>query len=384
MINHHYKRHFNHLFSYVIYCLLMIYFFINGVQLSALELSTLSVNIGIVDNADNTISQQYIEDLSQHAILKLNKTDAKQAMALLEREILDLLIVIPKDYTPNHRSEKIDYYYLKRNVVAPATLDLIAVDLMPHVIENRLIAASKLYHIGDETTARNGFRTYLDSLSDNFSVTILTVDHASQIREEQAIITLTNAKNNLLFALFSIILVAALPLSLRLKTNIETQRRLSLSKRGVVFYFLSEHLLSYIYLILLWSVAVIAIAVAIQLNTDLTLLIFACGCLTIITYYELFRLLLNNRKQDYISSLLALFLVVLPAILGGVFFDANLLPAKLFKIASVLPFNFLEKTFYNGLSLLGNKVDDFILLVVYFCLALTMLSYNLLLAKRTT
>ncbi len=382
MIAHHFKRHFNNSTSFIIYGLLIAYFLISGLQLSTIELSALTVNIGVIDNADNEISQQYIKSLSKHDILRLSKTDFKQGMSLIDREILDLLIIIPQNYSASGTADKLDYYYLKSNVIAPATLDLIAVDLMPQVIENKLIATSKLYQIGDESTAKNDFKSYISSLTDNFTVDILTIDHASQIREEQAIIILNSAKNSLLFALFIIVLVVVLPLSIRLKTDIETRRRLTLSKHGVVRYYLAEHCFSYFYLSLIWCVAVSAITHAIKLNSQLTFFMLLSGSTTIILYYELFRLMLNNAKQGYISSLLALLAAILPAILGGVFFDSNLLPTRLFNLVSILPFNALESAFYGGLSLQGLAINHILLLLVYLGLSLVLLTLNLASAKR--
>ncbi len=384
MIIHHFKRHFNHTINYIVYALLIVYFIISGMQLSTLELSDLSVNIGVVDNAENTISKQYVEDLSNQNILNINATGYQQGLALLEREILDLLIVIPEQYTADNKGDKIGYYYLRSNVIAPAALDLLAIDLMPHVIEKRLITASKIYDVGDDNTAKTGFRSYINSLSNNFSVDVMTVGHASQIREEQAIITLNNAKNSLSFSLFFIVLVAVLPLSLHLKTDIETRRRLSLSKNGIVSYYFNEHITSYFYLFPIWSVAVIALANAIQLNRRLTLFLLLSGFATLIVYYELFRLLLNKAKQGYISSLLALLIVILPAILGGVFFDSNLLPTKLFNVVRMLPFNAFESAFYNGLSPIGLNISDVWLLIIYLALAIILLLVNIISAKRIT
>ncbi len=382
MIFHHYKRHFNHASSYLIYGLLIVYFAVSGMQLSTLGLADLSVNIGVVDNAKSAMSEQYFNDLSRQAILTLRKTDYSEGIALLEREILDLLIVIPPNYSPDNTGQKIDYIHLKTNVIAPTALDLVAIDLMPHVIQKRLVMASKMYHVGNEGDALDGYSSYINQLSENLNVEVLTVDHASQIREEQAIITLNSAKNNLLFSLFIIVLVAVLPLSLRLKTDLETRRRLSISKRGIVGYYLNEHLTSFLYLIVLWLVAVIAVASSIQLNRALTLFIIISGSSIIIVYYEVFRLLLNSSKQGYISSLIALLTIILPAILGGVFFDSNLLPAKLFKLVSVLPFSAIERAFYNGLSLYGLKLADITILLGYGVGAVLLLLLNLNTAKK--
>ncbi len=143
-----------------------------------------------------------------------------------------------------------------------------------------------------------------------------------------------------------------------------------------------ERAVSLIYLLVLWSIAVISVTTALQLNQTLTLVLVVSGGILIMFYYELLRLLMTGDKQNYLTSLLALTVIILPAIIGGVFFASDLLPPAISAVAKFLPFNILENSFYHGLELGAISINDIFLIGLYAILGNLLLLSNLSLAKR--
>ncbi len=379
MYIHHYKRHFNSVASYLIYALLIAYFTFSGLQLSATELAALAVNVAVVDDAENAISQQYIDALRQYDIVKLQLTDAASADRLLAREIVDLIIVIPPDYDPNDADNKLGYYYLSSNVIAPATLDLLAIDLLPHIAKQRLVNAAARYQVGDAATAKTRFSDYLKTLNGNFDVAVLAIDEAAELGNERALIIVENAKNTLLFALFSIVLIAILPLALKLNDDAVIGRRIALTKDSIAKYFRNQRTVSYCYIFILWAAATLSVGSALQLTTRQIISLLLSGYFILVFYYELLRLLMGRQNQNYLTSLLALTAIILPAIIGGVFFASDLLPAQFASVTQFLPFNLLERIFYQVLET-GWAGKNSPLLIALYCLigaALLMLNLQL-------
>ncbi len=379
---HHFKRHFNSVFSYVIYAALIGYFIFSGFSLNATELSALAVNIAIVDQANNTVSQQYSDDLQKYQILKIQLTDDATATDLLEREIIDLKIVIPPNYDPNDNDNKLACYYLNNNVIAPAVLDLLAVDLVPHVVEQRLVDVAQRYQVGDQATAKERFASYYKTLNANFDIEVLTPQLKSKLLGERALIVIENAKKTLSFAMFIILLIIVLPLSLRLKNSSEIKRRMALNEYGLIAYAFDERRFSYPYIQVLWIVATVSVGIAQQLAFTLIFSLIVCGIMILFFYYELLRLLMRGERQNYLASLLALVAIILPAIIGGVFFASDLLPPAISAVAKYLPFNVLENFFYNGLEKGYPAMPDIIMMFAYSFLDGLLVLANLFLEHR--
>ncbi len=347
MIIHQLKRHFNRPVSYLLYAVLITYFLISGTLLNRDQLSALAVDIAIVDYADNAVSRHYIESLNSYQILTLYKTDQDDANDLLRREVVDAIMIIPKSYNPNQRGTRIGYYHLQTNVIAPAIIDLLAVNLMPEIAKYRLVKAAERYGVGDRKSALSHFDKYQKTVREQLDVAVLPIGNRNSSYREQALIVVNNARKHLLFSIFIIALCMALPLSTSLTTNAATLRRIAISPRGIGAYALSERIISYPYLLLPWLIVCASLVNTVK-NTD-SLLLFA-GSIVIIGYFEAFKLLFNQLKSKSTASLAALLVLVVPALLGGVFFDSDLLPKNIHELSRMLPFNLLESIFYVELS----------------------------------
>ncbi len=353
MLIHHIKRHFNHPISYLLYGIIVIYFMMSGTLISQNEMSTLSVDIAVVDRADDDISNRYIEDLKKYDIITLYQTDYARASDLLQREVVDAVMVIPESYDPNQKDHKIDYYHLKTNVLAPATIDLLAVDLMPDIVKYRLQRAANRYQLSDGQYALERFEHYSNTIRGQLSVAVFPIGKRADQFKEQTLTIVTNVQKQLTFALFIIVLGMALPLTVTLIINNTTLHRISICNCGIAGYTIGERLVSYLYLILPWLIVCSSLVMAVDINIDGTLLVVT-GAIIIICYYEVFRLLFNVLNNKSTASLAALLALVVPALVGGVFFDSDLLPESIRAFSRALPFNTLESAFYSKIATHAN------------------------------
>ncbi len=379
MIIHHLKRHFKHPLSLLLYALLLVYFLMSGTLLNRNQLSTLSVDIAVVDRAENDITKNYIAKLQKQPILSLHKTNYAEAETLLKREVVDALMIIPENYNPNQKGDRISYYHLQTNVLAPAAIDLLAVDIMPEIVKHRLVKAANRYRIGDQESALNHFNKYQETVKEQLTVRVLPIGKQDSPYREQTLIVVNSAKKQLLFSLFVIVLCLALPLSVLLTTSATTLRRIAVSSRGIAIYGFSERLVSYLYLLLPWLIVCLSLTTV--LNESDGALLIAVGGVIIIAYFEAFKLLINSLKNKSTASLAALLTLIIPALLGGVFFDTDLLPAGIYALSSALPFNLMESAFYVELSTQVNGYHANVS-IAYTLLACGLIALNSLSIRR--
>lgn len=379
MIMFQLKRQMTNPVFIVFYVLIILWIIAGSWGLLQLQLSDAAVVAAIVDYDQSVDSARFIEDVRQNDLITVVNIDQADAEKRLQKQQIDILLTIPKHCFSNDQT-KIELSYLKSNALAPASLDLFAYALMPQIAKNRLIEATLRYNLTlnkKQITAH--YDTIYQSLQDNLTLHVITPQFSPAGRDERSHKQVEQLHQHLMLTLFFIIFALVMPLTLVIASYYHCYARLTISTMGMIRYMLWERLVSWLIIIIPWLVAVASASWATALSGPPLWLLALVGSAVIILHYELFYLLFHSHFNPFYKPLIVLSLTIIPAIIGGVFFDQSFIPSFIRQLFSWLPYQtiriLIEAVFEQ--QIIAFKLIYFIIVIITSAALLKINHYNL-------
>lgn len=338
MITFQLKRQMANPVFMLFYALIILWIIAGSWGLLQLQLSDAAVIVAVVDYDHSADSARFIDTVSQNNLISVLNIDQTNAEKRLQKQQIDIILTIPEHYFSEEQS-KIELTYLKSNALAPASLDLFAYALMPHIAKNRLIAATERYHLTlNKSVITAHYNSVYQSLQDNLNLRVITPLSVSIESDEWSLKQVQQLHQHLLLTFFFIIFALVMPLTLLIASYPHCYARLVTSTMGMMRYMLWERLVSWLIIVVPWLVAVTSASWATGLGGGALGQLALVGSAVIILCYELFYLLFHSRLSLFYKPLIVLSLTIVPAIIGGVFFDQSFIPALVRQLFSWQPY----------------------------------------------
>jgi hypothetical protein len=339
----------------------------------------LKLSVALIDEDTSLESKAFIQSILDNDLLDTVQTSEVHAKKLLKHEVIEVYLIIPRDFFDNFGEKKLSLNYLTHNPLAPVLVDVFSQDLMPYIAKYRLKRASDFYLTEDEPSqALAYFDTFKNNETLALSTDLVLVDSWLGIHGEINQKKLNYANALMGYGLTIITLFISMTLSSSDQNDMQLNIRASSIFHLNIKLFISKRIIHYFLLLLPWLLICLSIHQHINLTSKATISTFVFGLLLLIIYYEGMSLVQLTYNRYLYVQLITTSLVIIPALLGGAFFSTDILSKGLLSIIKWMPFYHMKNLFYQNLTLGHLNTMSMLLVALYLFFIGLLLRYNYL------
>lgn len=380
MISVEIKRILKH--RYFIFCYIFVLFImaIAFFMLSNMAIKDAKIPIAIIDYDKSEFSKKYIKRVEKSDLIMVVKT--KEPKKLLNKGVINAVVEIPKDFFVKFNS-KIKFTSKSDDIVSPAIVDKLFEDFVLDLGKYRL--KQKITKNMGDKYVKDALIEYDKLQSDNqFELDIENHIKGSikGVTGEYKANLISNTKNYIMYSFIFISIIIIINLNMISILRSKYVKRISLSTVGAFKYFLISDFVSIIFVSL--PIIVVNLLSFILLSLSFNSFLYLCVVSLVIMLFLFFviQLIFVSLDNDYYSFGSSMFIIMILAIVGGAFFDIDMMPKALTKTFEILPFNIISKSYYQ--SIVGNySVDKNIILYVVISLVIMPITYKVLEKKMS-
>ncbi len=307
------------------------------------------VAIAVVDLAESSSSQQYISNLSKNNLLLIKEMTMEKSEKAMANGSVDAILTIPEKHFEK-ASSKLKLKYLKSKQELSALVDVLALPLMPDIMAEQISLASQRYKYPADLKA--DYLERIDRLGNNIEVEMIIDMQQFGTESEKSIKLRESNESQLLIALFMTIVLVIYPSVNLIDNDSKVEKRLRALPTSNIIFFINKQAALLLYDLLPCAIIVFAISNNLKLKVEAVAILFLL-CLNILLFLRLIITLCFELFEQTTAAFLSMAFLLTTAIIGGVFFDASLMP-KIAEVGSYLPFGTIKKAmselFYQGLN----------------------------------
>lgn len=341
------------------------------------SISFLNSKISILNKDKSEASIEFIKKIESSNFLKVYKETDKDKKTLLDKNIIDFHLEIPKNFFKNFPDEKIIFTSNANDFTSPAIIDVLTSYFIVEASKNILInqVSSELgdeyidYAIGlfDKNKSNKDFKLDIKSSY---------VNKSSTLSGEASLKNIRNQKQSLLYILNFISLF--LVISLTLKTDEKISKRLVSREKFFIKYYIVKNLVNIFILLVPTIYLVLGVFSRLEINTENLLKFLISPLILIIFVYEMTLFIFSIFKNKSSSLVFSFLILILMQILGSSYFDIDLSFKQNFKILKLTPFNMVSE---NYDSLVFDSRISYFYIGVFLVLLLVLVFINFLFQK---
>ncbi len=306
------------------------------------------IAIFVIDNDKSVESTQYIERLSKAELIKVVQTG--NAKNLLQRNMVNAILEIPKDFFKNFK-EKLEFTTKSYDITSPAIIDNVAEAFIADIGRYKL--SQKVKYTFDESYIKKAIADYNKKQNENefnLDIDIKTSEKYTGIIGEYREKAINKSKTFLMYSIIflAILLVISLNMTSILKNKFIN--KLTLSKIGFIRYYLNNSLANLTIITSVLLPITIICAVRIKLTLLSLLYLFLVELISIYLLTQIIQLIFTLIKRDNYSFAISLFLIIISGIIGGAFFNIDMMPKALLSIAKYSNFYTINTAYYSAIS----------------------------------
>ncbi len=305
------------------------------------------VSIYLIDNEKSRLSQEYISRLKESDLLSI--VEEGDEIKLLNTGKIDAILEIPDGFFTDFKS-KLKFTSKSDDLVSAAIIDTIAEKFIPDL--GRYMLDQKVeFWIGSKYVKDSIIEYDKRQQESKFELKISNVvsDNITGIKGEYKEKKIAKAKNFFMYSLIflSILLIINLNMISIFRTKI--MQRIKISKIGKTRYYLYSNAIS----LLLITIPVIIITIITKLILNLTtsslLSLLITTLIQVFIIYLIIQIVFFLIKRDEYAFSLSLLIIILLGIVGGAFFDIDMMPKAIVKLFNYTPFASIYRAFYSSI-----------------------------------
>ncbi len=303
------------------------------------------VLVYIIDNDKSVLSENYINKLKESKLVEITQTGDSER--LLKKEKIDAILEIPKGFFVDYKKQ-MKFKSKSNDLISAAIIDNLAENFISDL--GRYMLMKKVKSTFGEKYVDKSLINYDKSLSNSrFELDIEQKSNnaikgiTGEYREK----VIAKAKTFFMYATVLLSVVVMINLNVISIFGTKKMTRIKISKTGSMRYYCYSVFTSILFISLIQIIISTITAYMLSLtNKSMIILISLSFVYTMIIYFIVLIVFTTVKRTEYAFSL-SLLLIIMLAILGGAFFDVDMMPKAISSIVRYTPFYKLNEVFYT-------------------------------------
>ncbi len=327
--------------SYAAVLILIVFFF---TFLNSSKTVDNKVLVYVVDKDQSLASESYINKLKNSKLVSVTTTG--DSIDMLKKEKIDAILEIPKDFFVDFQKQ-MKFTSKSNDLIAAAIIDNLAENFISDL--GRSMLKKKVKDTFGEKYVDDSLKNYDKSLlNTRFE---LDIEHKSNneikgITGEYREKLIAKSKTFFMYSIVLLSVIVIINLNVISIFGSKKMTRIKVSSKGSTRYYLSSIITSLIFISIIQTIIALITAKMLTLTTQSTTTLLTYSLIYVIQIYIIVLLIFSFVKKTEYAFSLSILLIVMFAILGGAFFDVDMMPKAISDIVKYTPFYSLNNLFY--------------------------------------